>query len=872
MNKKLHPYVLILMPLVCGLLAWGIVSNAIHAQAAGGAYYVKVGGSGSGDCSNWDNACDLQAALTQADAGDEIWVAAGTYTPTEPAGREATFALKTGVKIYGGFPEDGGTWEQRDWKGNETILSGDIGTEGDNADNSYHVVTAVGVAETALLDGFTITGGNANGAADNQKRGGGIYNVSGSPSLANLTISDNSAERHGGGVYNESGSPSLKDMTVSGNSANQWGGGFYNISGSPSLKDVKVSGNSAGHNGGGIFNFSGNPSLQDVTVSENEAKFSGGGFYNNGGDSSLDNVTISDNVAKQQHGGGFYNAAGNPSLVDVVISGNTADYGGGICNASGNPSLDNVTIGDNSANYDGGGIYIPFGSPSLDNVTISDNKANYGGGMFTKNCNPTLIDVTIRENSATFNGGGIYNESHNLNLRDVIISDNNAYNGGGIYNHKANPSLSGLTISGNSATYNGGGFFNYYGSPSLRDVTISNNEAKHHGGGLSNYGGSTRLMDVTIRDNEAINGGGIYNYNSSPSLENVTIAGNLAEQQGGGMFNSSGDPSLVNVTISANKAIQINGGGIYINSGSPSLINVTISGNEAETGNGGGIYNESVSPTVINGILWANTPDQIYNDEGTITVTYSVIQGASVYPGEGNLNTDPKLKSLADNGGLTLTHALAAGSSAIDRGNNVVCPETDQRGIPRPIDGDGDGMAVCDMGAYEFDPDERSLTVIIKPEGAGMVQLDHPRPYYLGDTITLTALPKVGWVFRYWKVEVEGEAAYKAFDSQVEITLTDHTTVTAYFFEEDADTYKLTVNIDPDDTAGSVVADHPGDYYAGEEVTLTALPNVGWSFSHWNDDPNSTDEVLEVTINDNTTVTAHFKRDFIQIFLPLIRR
>jgi hypothetical protein len=210
-------------------------------------------------------------------------------------------------------------------------------------------------------------------------------------------------------------------------------------------------------------------------------------------------------------------------------------------------------------------------------------------------------------------------------------------------------------------------------------------------------------MDVTIRDNEAINGGGIYNYNSSPSLENVTIAGNLAEQQGGGIFNASGDPSLVNVTISANKAIQINGGGIYINTGSPSLINVTISGNEATKGDGGGIYNEFTNPSVINGILWGNTPDQIYSFGGTPSVTYSVIQGDSVYPGEGNLNTDPKLQGLADNGGFTLTHALAKGSSAIDRGNNVVCPETDQRGALRPIDGDGDGKAVCDIGAYEFE-------------------------------------------------------------------------------------------------------------------------------------------------------------------------
>jgi len=108
-------------------------------------YRVVPGGAGSGDCGDsWANACSLQHALKDlADGGgDEIWVAAGTYTPG--ATREDTFQLKNGVALYGGFAG--------------TILSGDIGDSGSSADNSYHVVSGSGTDRSAVLDGFTVQG------------------------------------------------------------------------------------------------------------------------------------------------------------------------------------------------------------------------------------------------------------------------------------------------------------------------------------------------------------------------------------------------------------------------------------------------------------------------------------------------------------------------------------------------------------------------------------------------------------------------------------------------------------------------------------------------------------------------------------------
>ena len=131
-------------------------------------------------------------------------------------------------------------------------------------------------------------------------------------------------------------------------------------------------------------------------------------------------------------------------------------------------------------------------------------------------------------------------------------------------------------------------------------------------------------------------------------------------------------------------------------------MSVTFAGNDAQTGSGGAIYNISSSnPVLTNAIIWGNTPDQISdNYSSAALIDYSTIQDG--YTGTGNIDTDPLLGALTNNGGFTLTHALEAGSPAIDSGNPGVCAATDQRGNTRPIDGDEDGVAACDMGSYEY--------------------------------------------------------------------------------------------------------------------------------------------------------------------------
>jgi hypothetical protein len=333
------------------LLAAGLLGVAPPPALAAGVIFVTP--TGGGDGSSWASALgSVSVALAAAASSDEIWVAAGTYTPTATTDRTATFALKDGVALYGGFAGTETLRSQRDWTANATVLSGEIGTL-DPADNSYHVVTG---ADGATLDGFTITAGYSTGA------GGGIFNFLSSPTLANLWISGNRADSAGGGIHNAYSSPTLSNVTVIGNVASL-GGGIFSSSSSPTLTDVTVAGN-VGNYGGGIYNQDGSsPTLTNVTISGNSAGY-GGGVYDDDSSPTLTNVTISGNSAA--NGGGIYNLSSSPTLTNVTISGNSAAFGGGIFNRFSSPSLTNSILWANDA----GSIYNDLGGSASISYSI----------------------------------------------------------------------------------------------------------------------------------------------------------------------------------------------------------------------------------------------------------------------------------------------------------------------------------------------------------------------------------------------------------------------------------------------------------------------------------------------------------------------
>jgi parallel beta-helix repeat protein/predicted outer membrane repeat protein len=249
--------------------------------------FVDLDAVGTNSGTSWDNAfTSLQPALTWAAEGVEIWVAEGIYKPTDGTDRTMSFQMKNGVAIYGGFAGTETELGQRDWVLHETILSGNIGDEGTGTDNSYHVFyhpLGTNLDSSAVLDGFTITGGSADGAAPHYA-GGGMLNNGSSPTLTNCTFEGNSAT-YGGGMHNENSSPTLTNVTFTGNTAGDGGlgdgGGMNNASDSePVLANVTFSGNTATRWGGGMSNGDSSPTLTNVTFSENTAGDSGGGIYN----------------------------------------------------------------------------------------------------------------------------------------------------------------------------------------------------------------------------------------------------------------------------------------------------------------------------------------------------------------------------------------------------------------------------------------------------------------------------------------------------------------------------------------------------------------------------------------------------------------
>ncbi|MCB9317039.1 MAG: hypothetical protein H6569_12945, partial [Lewinellaceae bacterium] len=203
---------------------------------AGNVLYVKATAAGADNGTSWTDAYDdLQDALAKAVQCaniTEIWVAAGTYKPTSGMDRNASFYMINDVAIYGGFPGlpgQEGNFAVRNWVSNATILSGDIGAIGDNSDNSYNVVYNTGysvLTNSAILDGFTITGGNANGTGNKGSFGGGIlFENAGAPLIRNCQVTGNTTTYAGGGLAClVNGSPEIINCIFNGNSSSIYGG------------------------------------------------------------------------------------------------------------------------------------------------------------------------------------------------------------------------------------------------------------------------------------------------------------------------------------------------------------------------------------------------------------------------------------------------------------------------------------------------------------------------------------------------------------------------------------------------------------------------------------------------------------------------
>ena len=507
-----------------------------------------------------------------------------------------------------------------------------------------------------------------------------VFTVTGaatSATISGLTVADGKASVSGGGLALSNapnGSTTVSNCVLTRNSAPPGGGYggaiFLAPSSTLTVLDSTFSGNSSGGGGGAIATVAGISGVKETvtlvnsTFTTNTAPVGGGVYVGTKGFLTSSNTTYTNNTASNS-GGGIGIEGGNASIHGGSIDTNHVPAGGGGAGlySTGIAELIGVAVTNNntSASGQGGGIYST-GALSIYQCNISANQCGSGGGIFTS-ARPTgtstlaLVDSTIVGNSAQ-------------GLTFPVAG------GGGIFIDVQTDLSTGRSGS-NTATISG--------------CTISGNSTRNSGGGIHNAGGVI-LANSTISGNQVapLNGtavgGGIYVVgNRTTNLSNCTIAFNTASS-GGGILADANDNGLPSANLLGNTLIALN----------TASAGTDLSGTFVSAGyNFIGSFSSATASGFTNG-------------------TKGDIVGGS---GAGAIN--PLLNPLADNGGPTRTHALQAGSPAIDKGNSAFDITTDQRGAPRFNDiaavSNLIGGNASDIGAFEFTDSTLRITSITRP-------------------------------------------------------------------------------------------------------------------------------------------------------------
>ena len=713
--------------------------HGIALDVAGGKMYWTNWGTGKIQRANMSDGSGVEDLVTTGSTyplGVALDVAAGKMYWTDPftdkiqranmGGRTDTFQLISGVGIYGGFPSGGGGWETRDPNLYETILSGDIDANdvGDLDDpsrneNSYHVVTGDSVDATAVLDGFTITAGNADGSSHN--RGGGMYNDYCSPTITNCTFSSNSSDE-GGGMYNTFSNPTVTNCTFSDNSAvaASYGGGMRNWNSDPTVTNCTFSGNSAGSGGGGISG--GNGAITNCTFTGNSA-VEGGGIFETYG--AITNCTFSGNSAGSG-GGGI--SGGNGAITNCTFTGNSAvSYGGGMYNtfSVSDPTVTNCIFWGNTA---------PSGPQIYDDwaltVTYSDVQGGWGGaGSNNIDADPMFVDAddnlrlssgspcidagdntAVPADTADLDGDGDTGEPtpNDLDGNPRFINDvdvANTGNGTGpIVDMGAYERLTLIAYVDDDAPDDP-----WPGDPNDSDPA-EDGSADHPFDAIQEaidaiaVGGVITVLEgsYTGQGNRDIDfEGKAFTLTSTDPQDPCVVAATIIDPNGteenphrGFYFHNGEDANSVLTGFTITNGYQYFGGGILCESSSPTIKNCTFSGNSTFDGGAMCNYNGS-SPTVTNctfsGTLTTYSTGGMANYlNSSPTVTNCTFSGNSAGDGGGMGNWDNSSPTVTGctfsgnsatgtAGGMsngwycspTITNCIFTSNSAVDRGGGM---------------------------------------------------------------------------------------------------------------------------------------------------------------------------------------------------------
>jgi hypothetical protein len=641
-------------------------------SAAGARWHVDAGAPADGDGSSWARAArDLAAVLAKVRAGDQVWVAGGTYRPAARGGpRDARFTLSAHVAVFGGFAGGETALAQRDPIAHVTILDGDLaGDDGpdfaNRADNVYQVVEATD-AHGALLDGLTIRGGYADGPGfgptpDSREQGSAINIYHGSIAVRGCTLRENWAANHGTVNDHSEGSTFASCVFVE-NASAQFGAGLY------------LHHPAASH-------------VMDCTFERNVAVLEGGGAY-----------------VRAHHGAHFE---------DCTFTGNQADRGAGLYAAmESSPHVVRCSFVENIAMTGGGGQYSDEAFTTLEACEFTRNEAGTkidggggggggsgGGGAWANGGAVVVIDCGFFENRASFGGGFYAIHDAAAIVTGCTFVANTANEAGGLYTLNSPVLVVDSTFTANVAIEGpfsvGGGLSNYYSDSIIERCVFTRNTASLGGGGLYNEGEhpvvrASQFLGNSTTGQEGFGGGILGGFFSVSTIEDCSFVGNRARQGGGTYDIAFSEARIVNCTYVANSAEA--GGGIFVG-------NLALS-------------------RYANCIVGANSPDAL----GGFPADFVYGLTATSQPGDGNVAGVPIFAREPDAGPDRVWGtedddygdlALLAGSPGIDAGANDEHSRAsvlDLVGMPRFVDdpatpdsGQGDSPLV-DIGARERQP------------------------------------------------------------------------------------------------------------------------------------------------------------------------